>query len=189
MENNAAPKVISAVFMLVLICSVAAGSIYMMQRSGGYSGLNEYLTSYFKNTLGQVDKYGVFKNALRSNLIMLAVIFVSGFFRIGFLAAGAYIVRRGFIIGFTSAAFVSCFGVKGMLASLSFLPGLLLIIPAFMCFCTASGSFSLKKDRFRKKIIFSYIFFTIFAITIFCTAAFLEGYLTTTFMTKFAAML
>lgn len=182
-------KIILITFAFMLFGGVACGSVYLMRHADGYGGLNEYLTSFFKDTLSGLDKYSVFKSALRSNLIMLGVIFAAGFFRIGFMVAGACILRKGFIMGFTTASFIKCFGIKGVAVSLAYLPGLLLIIPAFLVFCSVSGSFSLKKDRFRKKIIFSYIFFTILIITIFCAASFLEGYLTTTFMTKFAVLL
>lgn len=181
--------IIALVFGFVLFGGVAAGSIYLVRHMQGYEGLSEYLTEFFKNTLTGMDKYSVFKNALKSNLIILAVIFCAGFFKLGFIVAAACIMRKGFIIGFTSASFISCFGLKGVLVSLSYLPGLLLILPAFWLFCSVSSEFSLKKDRFQKKFIFSYIFFTIVIITIFCAASFLEGYLTTTFMNRFAALI
>ena len=182
-------KAILIMFAFLMLCGTAIGSIYFMRQSGGYTGISEYLTTFFKDKVNGIDKYSVFKNVLKSNMIMLGVIFTAGFFKIGFLGVGACILRKGFITGFTAASFIRCFGIKGMVISLSYLPGMLVIIPAFVMFCSVSGSFSLKKDRFQKKIIFSYIFFTILIITIFCVAAFLEGYLTTTFMTKFAALL
>lgn len=188
-ERDIGLKVIIAVFAFMLAGGVACGSVYLMRHASGYGGLEGYLSEFLKNTVSGVDKYDVFKSALKSNLIMLAVIFAAGFFRIGFIVAGVCILRKGFIMGFTAASFVKCFGIKGMVVSLAYLPGLALIIPAFLVFCSVSGSFSLKKDRLQKKIIFSYIFFTIIIITIFCAASFLEGYLTTTFMAKFAALL
>ena len=45
-----------------------------------------------------------------------------------------------------------------------------------------SIKYSLNSERKSKKIIFSYIFFMIIIISIFCVASLSEGYLTTTFM-------
>lgn len=188
-ENETELKIIMALFAFLLFGGIACGSVYLMRHAGTYSGLEGYLTSFFKDTLSGLDKYAVFKSALRSNMIMLGVIFAAGFFKIGFMAAGACILRRGFVMGFAAASFIKCFGIKGLAVSLAYLPGTALAIPAFLIFCSVSGSFSLKKDRFQKNLIFSYIFFTALIITIFCAVSFFEGYLTTTFMTRFAAML
>lgn len=189
MTDDSGLRRIFILFVFLLLSGVTGGSIYFMRHSGGYSGLTEYLTSFFQNTASGIDKYAVFKNTLRSNLILLGIIFISGFFRPGFLIAGACALRKGFIVGFTIASFIRCFGLRGMLVSFAYLPGFLLIFPAFLVFCSVSSRFSLQKDRFRKKIIFSYIFFSIFMVTIFCAASFLEGYLTTTFMARFASCL
>ena len=41
-----------------------------------------------------------------------------GFLRFGFIVTGAIIVRKGFIIGFTTASFIKFYGAKGMLVML-----------------------------------------------------------------------
>ena len=124
----------------------------------------------------------VFKNSLVSSLIQLGIIFIMGFFRAGFIGTGAVIVRKGFVTGFTSAAFFRAYGARGFLIMLTTMPQLVIIMPAMIIYAAISIGFSLTEDKFQKKIIFSYIFFTIFMISIFCAASFSEGFLTTTFM-------
>ncbi len=185
-EEERNMQILLGLFIFILMCGVALGSAYMIKHNSSYEGLTEYLTEYLKNTVSNVNKREVIKNALKSNMIMLGVIFFAAFFKIGFLVAGACLLRKGFVVGFTAASFMEAFGLKGVVVSLSYLPGFVLIIPAFVLFCSISSAISLKKEKFQRKIIFSYIFFTIFIITIFCAASFFEGYLTTIFMTKFA---
>lgn len=174
---------IYAVLLLILAAGVAAGSVYLMR---GWSDMGEgvkgYLGSYFGAAAGNKNGMAVFKTSLTSNLITLAVIFIMGFFRFGFIGTGAIIIRKGFIMGFTSASFLRTYGARGILIMLSTMPTALIYIPAILLFSAASVVFSMQKNKFQKKIIFSYIFFAIFMISIFCAASLSEGFLTTTFM-------
>ena len=164
-EEGKSVRVIMILFVFLLLCGTAAGSVYLMRRSGTYNGLSEYLTSYLKTDLAEMDKTVIFKNSLKSNLIILGLVFAAGFFKIGFLLTGACLIKRGFVIGFTVASFIEAFGWKGAVIALSYMPSLMLIIPAFVTFCSISAVISFEKYRINKKIIFSYIFFAIFIFT------------------------
>lgn len=83
-----------------------------------------------------------------------------GFLRFGFIVTGAIIVRKGFIIGFTTASFIKFYGAKGMLVMLSTMPTILITIPTLLLFSAVSIKYSLNSERKSKKIIFSYIFFS-----------------------------
>lgn len=186
-EEGKSIRVIMILFVFILLCATAAGSVYFMRHSGMYNGLSEYLTSYLKTDLAAMDKTVIFKSALKSNLMMLGLVFAAGFFKIGFLITGACLIKRGFVIGFTVSSFIKTFGWKGAVIALSYMPSLMLIIPAFVVFCSISSMISFERYKINKKIIFSYIFFAIFIFTIFCAASFLESYLTTIFIGKIAA--
>ena len=188
-DKERGAQILLGIFVFILLCGVTLGSMYMVRHNSSYDGLADYLTQYLKNTVSDVSKKEVIKGTLKSNMIMLGVIFFAAFFRMGFLVAGACLLRKGFILGFTVASFIEVFGLKGVMISLAYLPGFILIIPAFVLFCSISSAISLKKERFQRKIIFFYIFFTIFIITIFCAASFLEGYITTIFMIRFAGFI
>ena len=173
------------VFALILLAiGVISGSVYLV-RVGVDSGegIKTYINNFFSSFAENRNNIEVFKNALTANLISVGVIFLMGFFRFGFLVTGAILVRKGFIMGFTAASFFKYYGIKGMLVMLSTMPTMLITLPALLFFSAVSVRFSLIKEKNKKNLIFSYIFFLILAISIFCVASFSEGYLTTTFMT------
>ena len=172
------------IFMLILLAAgVTAGSVYLVR---GWSdmgeGISGYLSGFFENIAGTQSGMAVFKTSLVSNLVTLVIIFIMGFFRFGFIGTGALILRRGFIMGFTSASFLRSYGARGIVIMLSTMPAALIYVPALIIFSAVSVTFSMQKNKFQKKFIFSYIFFAIFMISIFCAASLSEGFLTTTFM-------
>ena len=155
--------------IFLLVVGVTVGSVYLAKNSGD-------MAEEIKNCMT------VFKNSLQANLISVGIVFLMGFLRFGFIVTGAIIVRKGFIIGFTTASFIKFYGVKGLLVMLSTMPTILITIPTLLLFSAVSIKYSLNSERKSKKIIFSYIFFMIIIISIFCVASLSEGYLTTTFM-------
>lgn len=168
---------------LTLAVGTAVGCIYLNHRWNNMGeGIKEYLSSLIETAKAGEDGRGIFKSSLISNLITLGIMFVMGFFRFGAVGTGIVIVRRGFVTGFTSASLIRAYGMKGILIMLTLMPTALIYIPALLIFGAASVTYSLKDDKFQKKIIFSYIFFTVFMISIFCVASLSEGFLTTTFM-------
>lgn len=168
---------------LTLALGAAAGCIYLNR---GWDNMGEgiiaYLKSFFERAKEGGGYGGVFKASLISNLITLCIIFIMGFFKFGFVGTAAIICRRGFITGFTSASLIRAYGARGILVMLSTVPTAVIYIPALVIYGAASVTFSMQENKFQKKIIFSYIFFTIFMISIFCAASLCEGFLTTTFM-------
>ena len=163
----------------VFVFGVMIGSIYLMKLSDA-SAAGEFLNNYFNGIKNGVNKLSVFKNSLWHNLIMLFVMFVSGFFKIGFIAVGACLARKGFIMGFTAAAFYRFYGIKGILMGLSYLPSVLVAVPAMLLYASISTAASMEPNK--KKFLIYYIFITIFIVTIFCGASLLEGFVTTIFM-------
>lgn len=169
--------------MLALAAGVTAGSVYLSRGWGEMGdGISGYLSRFFEGVTENKSSMTVFKTSLTSNLITLGIIFILGFFRLGFIGTGAIIIRRGFITGFTSASFLRAYGARGILIMLSTMPTALIYMPAMLIFSAVSVIFSMQKNKFQKKIIFSYIFFAIFMIAIFCIGSLSEGFLTTTFM-------
>lgn len=171
------------VVTVLLVIGVTAGSVYLSKHSADMGeGIKNYISSFFNSFAENRNNAAVFKNSLTSNLLSLAVIFAMGFFRFGCIVTGAVIVRKGFIMGFTAASFFKFYGFKGMLIMLSTMPTIIINVPALLFFSAISLKFSLNHDKKQKKLIFSYIFFLILMISIFCVASLSEGYLTTTFM-------
>ncbi len=175
--------VLYALAIFMLIAGITAGSVYLAKNSAGMEGIKEYLEKFFASFSENRNNMAVFKNSLISNLICAGIIFVMGFFRIGCIGTGAMIIRKGFIMGFTSASFFKFYGGKGILIMLSTMPTVIITLPALIAFSAISVRFSLNENKLKKNLIFSYIFFLILVISIFCVASLSEGFLTTTFMT------
>lgn len=184
MERNIKDSsIITIIAFIVFTAGIVLGSICLMKtNAGAEDGLRTYFSSFLTASQVGVDKFGIFKNAVKENIVYLIIVFAAGFFRIGVIFIAAALVRKGFIMGFTAAACVKIFGIKGILVTAAMLPGILLIIPSFVALSAVSADLSLHSEKKQKKIIISYIFFTIIIMAIFCAAAFLEGYLTTIFM-------
>ena len=177
----------STVIIVLAICVFSAGiilgSVCLMHTNAEASkSLEMYLSEFFKASQSQINPHTVFKNALKENLIYFDVVFIAGFFRIGLVFIAGVLVRKGFIIGFTSAAFIKFYGIKGMLVTVSMLPGTVLLVPAFLFLSTVSADLSVHRAKKEKNFLIYYIFFALAVISIFCVSALAEGYLTTTFM-------
>ena len=184
MSRNIKDKTfITILAFIVLTAGIVIGSVMLMKvGADGSEGLKNYLNAFIQNSQQEIDKTAIFQSALKENIIYLLIIFFSGFFRIGVVFIAAALIRKGFIMGFTAAALVRFFGWKGILVTASMLPGILLIIPAFLIFSALSADFALSGVKKEKQYILCFLFFAIITVIIFCAAAFAEGWLTTAFM-------
>lgn len=163
-----------------LLTGIVIGSVYLTKTAlSSGEGIKEYLGS-FVSTGAETDKFDVFKKAVTENAIMLALVFVAGFFRLGIVLTAAVIVRRGFIIGFTTASFIKYYGAKGLLAMSATMPSVIILLPAFLIFSSVSVGFSMMENK-RGSVVF-YVLFTAAVFAVFLAAAASEGYITTSFM-------
>lgn len=172
------------VFAVILLAAgIAAGSLYLARGSDEMAEqIKNYIGGFFANFSETRNNIAVFRNSLTANLITLGIIFVMGFFRLGCIGTGALLVRKGFIMGFTAASFFKFYGGRGLLVMLSTMPTVLITVPALLIFSAVSVNFGINKEKKEKKLFFSYIFFLILMLSIFCIASLAEGFLTTTFM-------
>lgn len=175
--------VVYALILIALAAGTALGSIYL---SGSWEtageGIRQYLGTVFEGAGNATPSYG---SLLLPQLITVGIIFVMGFFHLGFIVTGAVIIRKGFVAGFTAASFVRVYGTRGLLGLLAASPMTVITVPLLVIYSAVSVIYSVNKNKFQKKFIFSYIFFTIFVISIFCAVSFAEGHLATTFMKWF----
>ncbi len=186
MEEKKTTEKKNAVFMvlstLALLAGVVIGSVYLFKiGADAQEGLRGYLESFAQSALQGRDGTEIFKRALIGNSIMLAIMFIAGFFRFGMLLSAAVIARKGFIIGFTAASFVKCYGAAGVLIMAAQLPPILAAVPAFLFYSAVSAGFSSNR-RAGRGTLGAYILFTVIIFAVFCAAAAAEGYLTTAVM-------
>lgn len=163
-----------------LVTGVIAGSVYLTKTAlNSGEGIRTYLES-FVSTGAQTDKFLVFKKAASESLITLAAVFAAGFFKFGVVFTAAAVIRRGFIMGFTTASFIKYYGAKGLLAMTATMPSVLLSLPAFLIFAAVSAGFSMTENK--KSMLGFYILFSFLIFAVFLVSALSEGYITTSFM-------
>lgn len=163
----------------VLVIGVVFGSVYLAHTAAVNGGIHEYLENFISSA-AETDRFLIFKNAFRSNLISLAVIFAAGFFKFGIALTAASVIRRGFIMGFTTASFIKYYGAKGFLAMSATMPSALIMLAALLFFAAVSAGFSLSANK--RSLAGIYVFSALFTLAVFAAAALCEGYLTTSFM-------
>lgn len=163
-----------------LLTGIVIGSVYLTKTAvSSGEGIQAYLESFVASG-ADMDKLAVFKKAITENAVMLAIVFAAGFFRFGIFFTAAVIIRRGFIMGFTTASFIKYYGVKGFLAMASTMPSVILLIPVFLIFAAVSAGFSMTENK--KSMLMFYIMFALFVFALFCASALSEGYITTSFL-------
>lgn len=176
-------NILLALFTAVFAAGTVLGSVYLM-RSGAVADADftGYLGAYMTNAQGGIDRAAAIKKSFFANLPYFAMLFISGFFRKGWLLSGFAIVKKGFVTGFTAAACVKVFGFFGVTVTAAMLPEMLLMMPSAVVFSSISTDFALNFEKRKKNFLFFYIFLSLIMLTTFCAAALCEGYLTTTFM-------
>ncbi len=179
-------KIFYAAFFAVLLAGAAAGAMYLARRYGGSDEIKSYLDTAAAGFSGGVDSGSVTVRALKDCMLAAALFFICGFFRPGAAVIAAEIARRGFVTGFTAAAFMRYFGMKGILFSACMLPQTAVMVPGMLMFGSVNAAAALGAPQRTKKFWLAYLIFFVAAATIFCASAICEGFLTTTFM-KWAA--
>ena len=174
------------VLLAVLLLGAAAGAFYLVRRYGSSEEVKAYLGEVAAGLSGGTDAKKVTAGAIKTGLLSAALFFVCGFFRPGAAVIAAETARRGFVAGFTSAAFIRYFGAKGLLLSACMLPSAAVLIPAVLMFGSVNAAAAFGRERRSKKFWAAYIFFFAAFCAIFCISAIFEGFLTTIYM-KYAA--
>lgn len=164
-----------------LVAGVVLGSVYL-EKMGQAESVKTYLGTFFSGLLQSSNNWTVFQNTLREYGILFVVIFLAGFLKPGWVLTLAMVLKKGFVVGFTSASLLKSYGIKGILGIVSTMPGILIAMPALIIFSAVSLNFSVCPEKKEKNMLISYLFFSFLILAIFCIASLAEGYLTTTFM-------
>lgn len=164
--------------VVLFAASAALGAIYQV-RCAPSEDIQSYISSFVSSIANGVNHKNIFLNSLRDGLLSCAVIFVCGFVRFGFLISMFTAARRCFVAGFTSAAFISAFKAKGILAAAAVeLPFMLSLVP-LAALCCVSFMLSVNKEKRGFEPIRSYVLLAIGTMAVFAGAALCEGYAVT----------
>lgn len=181
MQKMSAEKYL-IMFLVILCFTIGIGSIYLMKiGNDDIEHIKTYINSFI-TSVSQISQKQVYKNSLYENIFFVVAILLSCFFKPFLLVVVACFAKKGFIMGFISASMLKCFGIKGLLVNLCYLPSVVITIPILIFLSTKSRLLYENDTNIKKKLLFRCIPFAIITITIFCVTYLLESYLTTTFM-------
>ena len=159
----------------MVVLSAALGAVYQI-KFVPFDSVSSYISSFASGLSNGLNRKNIFLNSLRDSALTASIIFVCGFVRIGFLVSVFAAARRCFAAGFTSAAFISVFKAKGVLAAAVLeLPFILSLIP-LAALCSVSVMLSIDRERKTSMQIRSFILLALGSMLIFAGAALCEGY-------------
>lgn len=178
-------KIITIWYMVAMVfiaAGVVTGVLYYVYNFLKTAEIKNYLDGYTNSLRNGMNLSNLVKTALKSNSFLFFAIALSSFFRFGPFVSGFFLIRKGFISAFTTAAMIDVYGFSGLiLAGGSFIQ-IVLLIPILAVFAAASVFCSKNRHSFEKRDKIIYIIFLAIVFTIFCSCALLEGIITTTFM-------
>lgn len=168
--------------MALIGVGVVAGAVYYSRCFGNSESVRNHLGLYCNSVKEGMDFWGIVKSSIKTYAIACVVVTLSSFMKLGPMVGGAVLIRKGFVNAFTTAALVSVYGIGGIALSLELLPQIFIVIPILCVYTAASTLYSKKRCELSKKEKIFYIIFSFFIFAIFCVSAFIEAFLTTTFM-------
>lgn len=181
-EKRYIKKLIYICFLLFVI-GVAAGAVYCgFLDDAQNSSISRYLTQYFDGYAQNSDYITIFKGSLWGYFKSFLVIYLCSFVRPGIVGSAGTVILKGFTSGFSTAAFVKLYGIKGLLITgTNFLPQAV-YIPTILLLCAASVNLSVNTYRGDKEGRRRFNLLAICCLTIFCVTAVFDALITTTFM-------
>lgn len=177
--------ILGALFTLLFAVGVTAGALFCAYTGADSDkSLYDYLQNFFAQFTQNTNNAAVVKRAIMLNTRIFAVIFLAGFFTVGAVAVGVCVAAKGFVMGFTAAAFVKYYGVKGVWLSMCGLPSGLILIPTMIFLAVTSVSFSKNSAKKEKGVVGTYIILSAVIFALFCMSAVFDGFLTSALMKK-----
>lgn len=177
--------IFGGLFMLLFAVGVSAGALFCAYAGADSDkSLYDYLQNFFSQFVQSANGTAVTKRAILLNLRIFFVIFAAGFFTAGCLLTGVCVMLKGFVTGFTAAAFVKYYGVKGVWLAMCGLPSGLIFIPAMIFLAVTSVSFSRNSMKKEKGVVGTYIILSVIIFAVFCVSAVFDGFLTSALMKR-----
>lgn len=169
------------IMLVVLLTGMVIGSGYAAgMKEEVSSGISDYLYSFFENAYK--EKTDIFISSVLNNLKIFSVIFFAGFFKVGTVFTAGIVCMEGFVSGFTNATLIKLMGWKGFFIGASGILSVLVFVGNLIFYSAFSVNFAVSEGKFEKKTKKQYITISVIALTIFCIASLLDGYITTIFM-------
>ena len=168
---------------LLFCAGIVTGACNLVQTGGETeSALHDYLNGFFQGFAADQSRFSVFVSSLSQNLELFGLLFLCSFFRLGIPLIGAGVFAKGFICGFTTAAFARYYGFRGLLIPAASIFSNLLFLPSMLAFSVCGIWLAAKKQKRDKNVLRSFFLLSAICLTIFCVKSFFDGYVTTTFI-------
>lgn len=172
-------------FFVLLMLGTVLGSVFYVNRYSLQGNIKTYMDSCIIGVRESGDFKAIAIGTIKNNAWMMGIMLIGSLFKPGIILIAAQIIRRGFIIGFTSCALFGTYGMSSVYAVITMIPQSILAAPAIVLLAAVLTSAAMGKNTEKdKKFYIFYIIFLILIFTIFCITAFAEGYLSTIFMGK-----
>lgn len=174
------------VFYIILFVAAALGAglgaLYYVNKFAQGDDIINYLDGFAKTMQKGVDGGSIALRSIKNSLVIIGIFAICSFFRLGMIPVIALAARQGFVIGFANAVFIGSYGNQGLLIALSRLPENSLYFAAVLITGAAVCAAALLRPEKNKSFLKIFLVFLFFSVSTFCASAFVEGYLTTTFM-------
>lgn len=159
-----------------IFTGIIAGAV-CMSVSSCERELYDYIVRCF-DTSGANARFEIFKNALAGNFKIFLIITACAFFKAGAAATLLCCVFKGFLSGFTAAAFVKYCGGKGLLMPLSYSLSTVVLLPVIVAFSSVSATFAVKKLSRDKSDVGRFLLFSLLCLCMFFLSSLADGYVT-----------
>ena len=122
------------------------------------------------------------KSVAWDNIKVLAILFMSGFFRIAPVVTSAIVLLKGYTAGFAITTMLRLYGLKGMLFCGANIISALILIPT-LAYYGGAGTQNLQENRFDKKLFLKkHLIFIVLVTAIFCVDSMVRGFFSSIFM-------
>lgn len=177
------------IMIVIFLIGITFGTFYVKNIGEiGQQEILKYIESFFTRVQSQpnININGVLRDSIRNNLILVILLWIAGLSVIGVPILYLIVAFKGFALGYTSSAVISCIGtndgIKFILATMILQN--IIIIPMILML-SVSGTRLYKaiiKDRRRENIKLEILKYSIIAIVVAIfniLAAIIETYIST----------
>ena len=184
-----------SIITLIFIIGIVAGVVFVNNSTEiQKQEINSYVNNFvgeLKNNENTIDKMALLKDTIKSNMLLGFLLWFMGCTVIGVPIVYAIIAYRGFALSYTISCLMATFGGKGALLSIStLLIHNIIFIPAMFALAISGIRLykSIMKDRRRENIkleICRHSVFSVFFCIVLVISAFVEVYVSTSFLQNY----
>ena len=133
-ENKKIITILYIAAMTFIATGIVIGAVYYVYNFLKTAEIKNYLDGYTNSLRNGMNFNTLIKSSLKSNLILFAGIVIASFFKFGPFISGFFLIRKGFVSAFTSAAMIDVYGFGGLALAGGSLFQIIILIPVLAVF-------------------------------------------------------